>query len=140
MPVMTKSPKGDDIVILSRKEYDRLLAAADEDVIDAAMAKKAIARNEETLSEAEVGELLAGRTPLAFWRKKRGLTQTDLAKAVGIAQGFLSEIESGLKTGDVTVLQRIASALEVSLLELVPDLPSGRRKPGVKLKIVKRRK
>jgi ribosome-binding protein aMBF1 (putative translation factor) len=140
MPVMTKSPKGDDIVILSRKEYDRLLAAADEDVIDAAMAKKAIARNEETLSEAEVDELLAARTPLAFWRKKRGLTQTDLAKAAGIAQGFLSEIESGLKTGDVTVLQRIAIALEISLLELVPDLPSSRRKPGVKLKIVKRRK
>jgi ribosome-binding protein aMBF1 (putative translation factor) len=137
---MTKSPKGDDIVILSRKEYDRLLAAADEDVIDAAMAKKAIARNEETLGEAEVDELLAARTPLAFWRKKRGLTQTDLAKAAGIAQGFLSEIESGLKTGDVTVLQRIAIALEISLLELVPDLASSRRKPGVKLKIVKRRK
>jgi ribosome-binding protein aMBF1 (putative translation factor) len=140
MPVMTKSPKGDDIVILSRKEYDRLLAAADEDVIDAAMAKKAIARNEETLSETEVDELLAARTPLAFWRKKRGLTQTDLAKAAGIAQGFLSEIESGLKTGDVTVLQRIAIALEISLLELVPDLPSSRRKPGVKPKIVKRRR
>ena len=140
MPVMTKSPKGDDIVILSRKEYDRLLAAADEDVIDAAIAKKAIARNEETLSETEVDELLAARTPLAFWRKKRGLTQTDLAKAAGIAQGFLSEIESGLKTGDVTVLQRIAIALEISLLELVPDLPSSRRKPGVKPKIVKRRK
>jgi DNA-binding XRE family transcriptional regulator len=140
MPVMTKSPKGDDIVILSRKEYDRLLAAAAEDVIDAAIAKKAIARNEESLGEAEVEELLAARTPLAFWRKKRGLTQTDLAKAAGIAQGFLSEIESGLKTGDVTVLQRIAIALEISLLELVPDLPSSRRKPGVKLKIVKRRK
>jgi ribosome-binding protein aMBF1 (putative translation factor) len=140
MPVMTKSPKGDDIVILSRKEYDRLLAAADEDVIDAAIAKKAIARNEETLSETEVDELLAARTPLAFWRKKRGLTQTDLAKVAGIAQGFLSEIESGLKTGDVTVLQRIAIALEISLLELVPDLPSSRRKPGVKPNIVKRRK
>ena len=122
MPVMTKSPKGDDIVILSRKEYDRLLAAADEDAVDAAIAKKAITRNEETLSEAEVNELLAARTPLAFWRKKRGLTQTELAKAAGIAQGFLSEIESGLKTGDVTVLQRIAIALEISLLELVPDL------------------
>ena len=58
MPVMTKSPKGDDIVILSRKEYDRLLVAANEDVIDAATARKAIARNEETLSEAEIDELL----------------------------------------------------------------------------------
>ena len=73
-------------------------------------------------------------------RKKRGLTQTDLAKAAEIAQGFLSEIESGLKTGDVKVLQRIAIALEVSLLELVPDLPQSRRKPGTRLKTVKRRK
>jgi ribosome-binding protein aMBF1 (putative translation factor) len=140
MPVMTKSPKGDDIVILSRKEYDQLLVAANEDATDAIVARKAIARNEETLSEAEMDELLAARTPLAFWRKKRGVTQTDLAKAADIAQGFLSEIESGLKMGDVTVLQRIASALEISLLELVPDLPQGKRKPGVKHAIVKRRK
>jgi ribosome-binding protein aMBF1 (putative translation factor) len=140
MPVMTKSPKGDDIVILSRKEYDQLLVAANEDATDAIVARKAIARNEETLSEAEMDELLAARTPLAFWRKKRGVTQTNLAKAVDIAQGFLSEIESGLKMGDVTVLQRIASALEISLLELVPDLPQGKRKPGVKHATVKRRK
>jgi ribosome-binding protein aMBF1 (putative translation factor) len=139
MPVMTKSPKGDDIVILSRKEYDRLCAVK-EDVADAAVAKRAIARNEETLSEAELDELLAARTPLAFWRKKRGLTQTDLAKAAKIAQGFLSEIESGLKTGDVTVLQRIAIALEISLLELVPELPASRQKAGIRLKIEKRRK
>lgn len=132
MPVMTKSPKGDDIVILSRREYDRLLVAANEDVADAAVARKAIARNEETLNESEMDELLAARTPLAFWRKKRGLTQTELAKAADIAQGFLSEIESGLKTGDITVLQRIAVALEISLLELVPDLPSGKRKSAVK--------
>ena len=140
MPVMTKSPKGDDIVILSRKEYDRLLVAANEDVIDAAIARKAIARNEETLSEAEMDELLAAKTPLAFWRKKRGLTQADLANTAEIAQGFLSEIESGLKTGDVKVLQRIATALEISLLDLVPDLPPSKRKAGARPKIVKRRK
>jgi ribosome-binding protein aMBF1 (putative translation factor) len=140
MPVMTKSPKGDDIVILSRKEYDQLVVAANEDAADAAVARKAIARHEETISEAELDELLGAKTPLAFWRKKRGLTQAELAKAAGIAQGFLSEIESGLKTGDVTVLQRIAVALEISLLDLVPDLPQNKRKPGVKLSIVKRRK
>jgi ribosome-binding protein aMBF1 (putative translation factor) len=140
MPVMTKSPKGDDIVILSRKEYDQLVVAANEDAAGAAVARKAIARNEETISEAEMDELLAARTPLAFWRRKRGLTQAELAKGVGIAQGFLSEIESGLKTGDVTVLQRIAMALEISLVDLVPDLPSSKHKPGSKPNIVKRRK
>jgi ribosome-binding protein aMBF1 (putative translation factor) len=140
MPVMTKSPKGDDIVILSRKEYDQLVVAAKEDAVDAAVARKAIARLEETISEAEVDELLAAKTPLAFWRKKRGMTQAELAKAAGIAQGFLSEIESGLKTGDVTVLQRIAVALGISLLDLVPDLPQSKRRPGFKLNAVKRRK
>ena len=132
MPVMTKSPKGDDIVILSRKEYDRLVIAANEDLADAAAARKAIARDEETLTDEEMDALLAARTPLAFWRRKRGLTQAQLAKAADIAQGFLSEIESGLKTGDVTVLQRIALALEISLLELVPALPASKRKPGSK--------
>jgi DNA-binding XRE family transcriptional regulator len=82
---------------------------------DAAAARKAIARNEETLTEAEMDELLAVRTPLAFWRRKRGLTQAQLAKTTGIAQGFLSEIEAGHKTGAVDALRRIASALGVSL-------------------------
>src|ERR1700704_329935 len=140
MPVMTKSPKGDDIVILSRKEYDQLVVAANEDAANAAVARKAIARHEETISEAELDELLAAKTPLAFWRKKRGMTQAELAKAAGIAQGFLSEIESGLKTGDITVLQRIAAALEISLVDLVPDLPRSKRKPGLELNIIKRRK
>src|ERR1700727_3091929 len=109
-----------------------------EDVADAGIAKKSVARNEETLSETELDKLLAARTPLAFWRKKRGLTQTELAKAAEIAQGFLSEIESGLKTGDVNVLQRIASALEISLLDLVPDLPPRARRSNVRPGAVKR--
>jgi DNA-binding XRE family transcriptional regulator len=99
----------------TRKEYDQLVVAANEDAADAAVARKAIARNEETLTEAEMDELLAARTPLAFWRKKRGLTQAELTKTTGIAQGFLSEIEAGLKTGAVDALRRIASALGVSL-------------------------
>jgi len=32
---MTKGPQGDDIVILSRTEYDQLIAAANEDARDA---------------------------------------------------------------------------------------------------------
>jgi transcriptional regulator with XRE-family HTH domain len=80
---------------------------------DAAAARKAIARNEETISEAEMDDLLAAKTPLAFWRRKRGLTQAQLAKTTGIAQGFLSEIEAGHKTGAADDLKRIASALRV---------------------------
>jgi hypothetical protein len=39
----------------------------------------------------------------------------------------------------VAVLQRIAAALEISLLGLVPDLPADNRKPGVKIVASKRR-
>jgi hypothetical protein len=50
-----------------------------EDEADAAIARKAIDRNEETLTEAELDELLAAKTPLAFW-KKCALAQANLAK------------------------------------------------------------
>jgi hypothetical protein len=43
----------------------------------------------EFLTSAEADELLAAKTPLAFWRKKRGLTQIALAQETGVAQGFL---------------------------------------------------
>ncbi len=140
MAVMTKTPTGDDIVILSRKEYDRLLLAASEDASDTRTAKRAIARDEETLTETELDALLAAKSSLAFWRKKRGLTQAELARRVDIAQGFLSEIEGGRKKGDVGVLQRIAAALQVSLLDLVPDLPTSTHKPGGKAVASRRRR
>lgn len=76
MPVMTKSPKGDEIVILSRDEYDRLIAAH-EDRTDAKTARRVIAQiasgAEAVLSESELGEFLK-KTPLSFWRKKRRMT------------------------------------------------------------------
>jgi DNA-binding XRE family transcriptional regulator len=128
MPVMTKTPQGEDIVILARKEYDQLVSAAGEDVADAAIAARLIARldagEEHTLTAEEMDELLSAKTPLAFYRKKSGITQAALAERVGIAQGFLSEIESGAKTGDVKTLRKLADALKVSLDDLVvPEVP-----------------
>ena len=125
MPVMTKGPQGDDIVILSRKEYDQLIAAANEDARDAETLRRSIARvksgEEETFTSAEVDAFLAAKTPLAFFRKKRGMNQHDLAKRTGITQGYLSEIEIGRKSGDVRTLRKLADALKVSLDSLVPE-------------------
>ena len=122
MPVMTKSPKGDDIVILSRDEYDRLIEAR-EDAADAKTARQVleeIASGAETvLSESELEEFLEAKTPLAFWRKKRGMTQANLANATGVAQGFLSEIESGQKPGTPATLKKIAEALNVKIDDLI---------------------
>ncbi|WP_315721601.1 MULTISPECIES: helix-turn-helix transcriptional regulator [unclassified Bradyrhizobium] len=128
MPVMTKTPQGDDIVILSRKEYDQLIAAANEDAADAETLRRSIARvesgKEEIFSSAEVDAFLAAKTPLAFFRKKRGLSQDELARRAGITQGYLSEIEVGRKSGDVQTLRKLADALKVTLDSLVQDGPS----------------
>ena len=123
MAVMTKSPAGEDIVILSRAEFETLTARANEDATDIALGNGIMARfaagTEETLTDAETDELLAAKTPLAFWRKKRGLTQAALSQMVGVAQGFLSDIEAGKKTGDVQTLRKIADSLSLTLDDLV---------------------
>jgi transcriptional regulator with XRE-family HTH domain len=133
MPVMTKTPRGDEIVILSRAEYDALAGQRDEDVADAAHANRILvelARGSETLLTSEqVDALLAAKTPLAFWRKHRGMTQEALSKRVGVAQGFISEIENGSKTGDVQTLAAVASVLKISLDDLVIAAPSRGAKP-----------
>jgi DNA-binding XRE family transcriptional regulator len=121
---MTKTPKGEEIVILSRSEYDALVEAR-EDAEDVAVARAALARMtagiEDMLTSREVDALLAAPTPLAFWRKKRNKTQAALAAEASVAQGYISEIEAGRKTGDVMVLRRIAKALSITLDDLVPD-------------------
>ena len=134
MPVMTKSPKGEELVILSRKEYDELI----EDRIDVATLRRLQsdrkAGRAELLSSKEVDELLAAKTPLTFWRKKRGLSQIALAKLTGLSQGFLSEIETGVKTGDIRTLASLAKILSISIDDLVsaPDTRPQRRKSGSK--------
>jgi transcriptional regulator with XRE-family HTH domain len=135
MPVMTKTPQGDDIVILSRAEYDAL-AAGLEDIADAAYANSILADIEsgaETLLTSEqANQLLNAKTPLAFWRKHRGMTQEALSKSIGVAQGFVSEIESGTKTGDVQTLAAIARVLKISLDDLVIAKPVRPAKNGRK--------
>src|SRR5262249_34914600 len=60
---------------------------------------------------------------LSFWRKHRGVTQQALSKSIGVAQGFISEIENGTKTGDVQTLAAIARFLAISLDDLVIAKP-----------------
>jgi transcriptional regulator with XRE-family HTH domain len=49
-------------------------------------------------------------------RKELGLTQNQLAKAVGISQPFLHEIESGRKSPSVEVLVKICKELGITML------------------------
>ncbi len=52
---------------------------------------------------------------IAFYRKKKSLTQEQLAEKVGISRSHLSSIEAPniVKTFSIELLFRIASALEI---------------------------
>ena len=152
MPVITKTPQGDDIVILSRAEYDALTAGrGDEDAADATLANHILADlesgREALLTSEQADQLLNAKSPLAFWRKYRGMTQEALSKSIGIAQGFISEIENETKTGDVQTLAAIAKALAISLDDLVIAKPTrfargkvAKRRPVVVDSATKRRR
>ena len=52
-------------------------------------------------------------------REKRKMTQEALAKKVGVAQGFISNLENGNCSPSFEVFIRLARALDCSLDELV---------------------
>lgn len=54
-----------------------------------------------------------------FYRKKLGLSQIDLAVAVGIDRSYLSEIENGHRNFTIMLLQNISTALSISLEDLL---------------------
>ena len=97
--------------------------ADSEDAADIATARRVMARvtsgDEQLLTSAELDELLAATTPLAFYRHRAGLTQAALAQRTGIAQSALAAIETGRKSGDMPTMGKIAEALNLTIDDLV---------------------
>ena len=106
---------GDELVVLSRRDYDALLArCGDEDAEDRmTLILAAEARAEAPLPEAVSAAILKGDCVLKALRNWRGLTQVQLAEAAGIGQGFLSELEARMKTGSAETLAKLAQRLDV---------------------------
>ena len=82
-------------------------------------AKARIEAGEELIPSRVAYALLDGKNPIRVWREYRGLTQQHLAEKVGISKPYLSQLESGKRSGTTDVLMSIAQALNVGLEELV---------------------
>lgn len=105
---------GETYVLIPEEDY--------EDLIDGIKAEKIMARiraGEETWPAELVYELWETDSRIRTYRTYRKMSVSDLAEAAGISQPYLSEIESGKKTGSVDVLKRIATALKVDLDDIV---------------------
>lgn len=106
-----------DTITLTRAEYEDLIDARDHalamrDIVSGAM---------ETLTGAEVDACLAAATPLAFWRRHRGLTQAALAARVGIAQSSLAQAETGRRGLKVETYAKLAKVLRTRIEDLLAD-------------------
>ena len=111
------SPSEEELVVLSRADYDDLVTSRDH-----ARAVHAVADGRmEAIADADMDAYLAAASPLAFWRKRRGLTQSALAGTAGISQAYLSQIETGERVGDVLLYVRLARTLGLRVEDLVDD-------------------
>lgn len=52
-------------------------------------------------------------------RRERGVTQEDFATDSGFDRGYVSGVERGVRNPSATVLARLASSLDVDVIELV---------------------
>ena len=80
---------------------------------------RATASNDESFPIEVVDQLLAGQNPISVYRNYRGLTQNELAAAAGINAVYLSQIETGKRTGSAKTLAALAKALQVTVDDLI---------------------
>ncbi len=106
--------EGKAYVLLSEEDYEDLV-----DGLEASAVLAEIAGGQEVWPLDIVEARVNGENPVRVFRTYRKMTVSDLAAAAGISQPYLSEIESGKKTGSVDVLKRIAAALKVDLDDIV---------------------
>lgn len=114
-------------VTFARADYDAIARAledaADRGVLRAARARELSLGKNAARADAWPLELIergiAGESPVKLWRAQRGLSARALAAAAGIGVSYLSEIENAKKPGSIAALAKIASALGVTVDDLI---------------------
>ncbi len=110
-----------EYAVLPYETYLRLVEDAEmlADIRDYDAAIQDIANGAELVPAELVYALLDGANPMRVWREYRGLSQGDLAAEAGISASYLSQLESGKRTGTAEVLSAIAAALDVTIDDLI---------------------
>ena len=110
------TPSGDDMAILSRKDYEELLerlAEFEEDEGDVALYDARKAELNPALPDEVSQRLLKGESLLKAIRHWRDITQMQVEFKTGIAQGYLSDLESGRRKGTEETLGKLASLYNI---------------------------
>jgi DNA-binding XRE family transcriptional regulator len=123
MTVQIVEISGQKIAMLPAADYERLLDIVEEraDISAAERAEKRRADGEEYIPFSLVSAIIDGENALRVWRKYRGRTLADLAKAVGARQAMLSDIENGKAHGKPALWRALARELDVDVDDILPD-------------------
>ena len=108
----------EETITLTRREYDALIERNSqlEDMLAAQDADDGVRVPHEVALD-----IMQGKSPILTFRNHRGITLRELSEKTGIAAGYLSEIERGLKPGSASALVRIATALGTTIDVLVNE-------------------
>jgi mRNA-degrading endonuclease RelE of RelBE toxin-antitoxin system len=126
-PQTIRSASGEELIVLTRAEFDALIAdvadqledADDVAVFDERMA--ALQNGQDARLPAEVtAAMLSGDSLIRALRRWKGLTQTDLAERTKLAQGYISDLENHRKSGTNETLHAVTAALGIDPAWLLP--------------------
>lgn len=120
-PQKFTAPDGTEMVVLPATDFERLrlLAEEGEDVLAAHGQLTRLEAGEGTVPGPVLNLMLdEGLSPIAAWRKYRGMTQAELAAAAGCTQAGLSQLESGVRHGRPKLRKALAKALNAPLWSL----------------------
>jgi DNA-binding XRE family transcriptional regulator len=117
------TPGGEELALIPRAEFETLKAAAER--IEAMEHAKAVADYRDGkvpgLTPGEALAFASAVSPLAFWRKRAGLTQGVLAERVSVTQNYLSDLETGKRSGPVNLWLKLSAALGAPIEVLVEE-------------------
>jgi len=126
-PQVIVTETGEELVVLTRRDYDSLLAQAGDEAAEDRMtlrlvaeSEAAIARGDDVVLPEEVWQALeSGENPIQTIRRYRNIDLAELAATIGISVEALSDIESGARVIEPELLKAIARALTVPVSILI---------------------
>lgn len=69
---------------------------------------------------------------IKFQRKKKNMTQAELAKKIGVSSNqVINHYETGFRTPSLSMLRKIAAALDCDLLIELKEKKSSNQKPSI---------
>jgi len=134
-PQIIRTPGGEEMVVLPRAEYDTLVRRAHQEPRAAAPVEIRRAPPQEPRSPVvpfrkpepvvasggdgvpmEITSAVSrGDSRLKAIRRWRGETQVQVNFKTGLGQGYLSDLESGRRTGTPETIAKLARALDVPI-------------------------